>query len=255
MTLCLLAGTSAFAQDRRAPRTKERPTAEQMAQRKTDRMVEKLNLNEDQSKQLYELNLQEVKDMQAQHERMRAARKAKAEGLNVTCETGPHYLLLDDSCLQEDGRFKMNPPLRDNADREALLEGLADGTIDMIATDHAPHSPDQKGRGVEKTAMGIVGLETAFPLLYTYLVKPGVISMERLMELLHDAPCRRFNIPTDTGFTVFDLNDSYRVDPTDFLSMGKATPFTGWEVQGRCLLTATGETAVWYDKNRLLKGE
>ena len=182
-------------------------------------------------------------------------RKAKAEGLDVTCETGPHYLLLDDSCLQEDGRFKMNPPLRDNADREALLEGLTDGTIDMIATDHAPHSAEEKGRGLEKSAMGIVGLETAFPLLYTYLVKPGVISMERLMELLHDAPCRRFNIPTDTGFTVFDLNDTYRIDPADFLSMGKATPFTGWEVQGRCLLTAAGETAVWYDADRLLKGE
>ena len=182
-------------------------------------------------------------------------RRAKAEGLNVTCETGPHYLLLDDSRLQEDGRFKMNPPLRDKSDREALLEGLADGTIDMIATDHAPHSAEEKGRGLEKSAMGIVGLETAFPLLYTYLVKPGVISMERLMELLHDAPCRRFNIPTDTGFTVFDLNDSYRVDPADFLSMGKATPFTGWEVQGRCLLTAVDETAVWYDADRLLKGE
>ena len=182
-------------------------------------------------------------------------RRAKAEGLNVTCETGPHYLLLDDSCLQEDGRFKMNPPLRDKSDREALLEGLADGTIDMIATDHAPHSAEEKGRGLEKSAMGIVGLETAFPLLYTYLVKPGAISMERLMELLHDAPCRRFNIPTDTGFTVFDLNDSYRVDPTDFLSMGKATPFTGWEVQGRCLLTATGEGAVWCDEERLLRGE
>ena len=182
-------------------------------------------------------------------------RKAKAEGLDVTCETGPHYLLLDDSCLQEDGRFKMNPPLRDKSDREALLEGLADGTIDMIATDHAPHSAEEKGRGLEKSAMGIVGLETAFPLLYTELVKPGVISMERLMELLHDAPCRRFNIPTDTGFTVFDLNDTYRIDLADFLSMGKATPFTGWEVQGRCLLTAAGETAVWYDADRLLKGE
>ncbi len=182
-------------------------------------------------------------------------RKAKAEGLDVTCETGPHYLLLDDSCLQEDGCFKMNPPLRDKADREALLEGLADGTIDMIATDHAPHSAEEKGRGLEKSAMGIVGLETAFPLLYTELVKPGVISMERLMELLHDAPCRRFNIPTDTGFTVFDLNDSYRIDPADFLSMGKATPFTGWGVQGRCLLTAAGETAAWYDADRLLKGE
>ena len=182
-------------------------------------------------------------------------RKAKAEGLDVTCETGPHYLLLDDSCLQEDGCFKMNPPLRDKADREALLEGLADGTIDMIATDHAPHSAEEKGRGLEKSAMGIEGLETAFPLLYTELVEPGVISMERLMELLHDAPCRRFNIPTDTGFTVFDLNDTYRIDPADFLSMGKATPFTGWEVQGRCLLTAAGETAVWYDADRLLKGE
>ena len=182
-------------------------------------------------------------------------RKAKAEGLDVTCETGPHYLLLDDSCLQEDGCFKMNPPLRDKADREALLEGLADGTIDMIVTDHAPHSAEEKGRGLEKSAMGIVGLETAFPLLYTELVEPGVISMERLMELLHDAPCRRFNIPTDTGFTVFDLNDTYRIDPADFLSMGKATPFTGWEVQGRCLLTAAGETAVWYDADRLLKGE
>ena len=182
-------------------------------------------------------------------------RKAKAEGLDVTCETGPHYLLLDDSCLQEDGCFKMNPPLRDKADREALLEGLADGTIDMIATDHAPHSAEEKGRGLEKSAMGIVGLETAFPLLYTELVKPGVISMERLMELLHDAPCRRFNIPTDTGFTVFNLNDTYRIDPADFLSMGKATPFTGWEVQGRCLLTATGEGAVWCDEERLLRGE
>ena len=140
-------------------------------------------------------------------------RKAKAEGLDVTCETGPHYLLLDDSCLQEDGCFKMNPPLRDKADREALLEGLADGTIDMIATDHAPHSAEEKGRGLEKSAMGIVGLETAFPLLYTELVEPGVISMERLMELLHDAPCRRFNIPTDTGFTVFDLNDTRRTRP------------------------------------------
>ena len=182
-------------------------------------------------------------------------RQAKARGVNVTCETAPHYLVLCDEDMQEDGRFKMNPPLRSREDRDALIEGLLDGTIDMIVTDHAPHSREEKARGLEKSAMGIVGLETAFPLLYTELVKPGVISMERLMELLHDAPCRRFNIPTDTGFTVFDLNDSYRVDPTDFLSMGKATPFTGWEVQGRCLLTATGETAVWYDKNRLLKGE
>ena len=182
-------------------------------------------------------------------------RKAKARGVDVTCETGPHYLVFSDEDLQEDARFKMNPPLRSPEDKAALIEGIVDGTIDMIATDHAPHSAEEKGRGLEKSAMGIVGLETAFPLLYTELVKPGVISMERLMELLHDAPCRRFNIPTDTGFTVFDLNDTYRIDPADFLSMGKATPFTGWEVQGHCLLTAVDETAVWYDENRLLKGE
>ena len=182
-------------------------------------------------------------------------REAKRRGVNVTCETGPHYLTFTEDDLQEDGRFKMNPPLRSREDRDALIEGLLDGTIDMIVTDHAPHSREEKARGLEKSAMGIVGLETAFPLLYTELVEPGVISMERLMELLHDAPCRRFNIPTDTGFTVFDLNDTYRIDPADFLSMGKATPFTGWEVQGRCLLTAAGETAAWYDADRLLKGE
>ena len=182
-------------------------------------------------------------------------RKAKAEGLNVTCETGPHYLLLDDSMLEEDGRFKMNPPIRGKADREALLEGLADGTIDMIATDHAPHSPEEKSRGLEKSAMGIVGLETAFSLVYTGLVKTGIISMNRLMELLHDNPCRRFGIPQNTGFTVFDLNSTYQIDPADFLSAGKATPFTGWNVEGRCLLTSTGETIAWYDADRLPKGE
>ena len=179
---------------------------------------------------------------------------AKAEGLDVTCETAPHYLLMDETMLQEDGRFKMNPPLRDKSDREALLEGLADGTIDMIATDHAPHSAEEKGGGLEKSAMGIVGLETAFPLLYTYLVKPGVISFARLMELLHDAPCRRFGIAPATGFTVFDLNRTYPIDPAEFLSMGRATPFAGWSVQGRCLLTAMEGRAVWYDKT-LLEGE
>ena len=178
-------------------------------------------------------------------------RRAKADGLDVTCETAPHYLLLDDSRLQEDGRFKMNPPLRDPSDREALLEGLADGTIDMIATDHAPHSAEEKSRGLEKSAMGVVGLETAFPLLYTYLVRTGVISFPRLMELLHDAPCRRFRIPEDTGVTVFDLSDRYPVDPEDFLSMGRATPFAGWQVQGRCLLTAAAGRLAWWDEIRL----
>ena len=164
-------------------------------------------------------------------------REAKASGVDVTCETGPHYLLLDESFLQEDGRFKMNPPLRTAEDRQALIEGLQDGTIDCIATDHAPHSAEEKSRGLEKSAMGIVGIETAFPLLYTYLVKPGVISMERLLEALVFTPSRRFGIPLGTGFSVWDLEEEYPVDPAEFLSQGKATPFEGWRVCGRNLLT------------------
>ena len=186
-------------------------------------------------------------------------RAAKAEGLPVSCETGPHYLVLCDEDLLDEGRFKMNPPLRSPADREALLEGLADGTIDMIATDHAPHSTEEKSRGLEKSAMGIVGLETAFPLLYTYLVKPGLLSFPRLMELLHDAPCRRFGLPQGeldgphADFTVFDLSASYPIDPADFLSQGKATPFTGWPVQARCLLTVCNGRLVWQDSDLFSK--
>lgn len=169
-------------------------------------------------------------------------RRAKAEGLDVSCETAPHYLLLDDGCMQEDARFKMNPPLRSPSDREALLEGLSDGAIDMVATDHAPHSAAEKNRGLEKSLMGVVGLETAFPLLYTELVKRGVISLARLIELLHTNPCRRFNIPLPMAenFTVFDLNHEYVVDPTEFLSMGRSTPFAGERVCGRCRLTVSG---------------
>lgn len=177
-------------------------------------------------------------------------RQAKAEGLNVTCETGPHYLLLDDSFMQEDGRFKMNPPLRSSQDREALLEGLKDGTIDMIATDHAPHSAEEKSRGLEKSAMGVVGLESAFPLLYTHLVQKNIISMERLVELLHDAPCRRFGIENrmDQGnFTVFDISKEETVDPNSFLSMGKATPFAGWSVSAHCMMTVANGKVVWKD--------
>lgn len=172
-------------------------------------------------------------------------RKAKARGIDVTCETGPHYLLLDDSCLQEEGRFKMNPPLRSAEDRLALIEGLKDGTIDCIATDHAPHSAEEKSRGLEKSAMGIVGIETAFPLLYTYLVKPGILSMEKLLDLLVYNPSRRFGIPLGTGYSVWDLNEEYRIDPSDFLSMGKATPFEGTSVFGRNLLTVYKGTAVY----------
>ena len=172
-------------------------------------------------------------------------RRAKAEGLDVSCETGPHYILLDDSCLQENGRFKMNPPLRSPADREAILEGVLDGTIDMIATDHAPHSAEEKSRGLEKSAMGVVGIETAFPLIYTHLVRTGIISLERLVQLMSVRPRERFGITTDVGFTVFRLDEKYKIDPRDFLSMGKATPFEGDEVYGKCLLTVYGGKVVY----------
>ncbi len=172
-------------------------------------------------------------------------RQAKAQGLDVTCETGPHYLVMDDSFLQEDGRFKMNPPLRDKSDREALIAGIQDGTIDMIATDHAPHSAEEKARGLEKSAFGVVGIETAFPILYTYLVKPGILTMERLVELLCTVPRQRFGIPLGEDFSIWDLDAQYKIDPDDFLSMGKASPFTGWEVQGRCMTTVCGGKPVY----------
>ena len=172
-------------------------------------------------------------------------RRAKAEGLDVTCETGPHYLVLDDGDLREDGRFKMNPPLRSPADREALIEGLLDGTIDMIATDHAPHSAEEKSRGLEKSAFGIVGLETAFPVLYTYMVQAGVLSMEKLVEVLCVNPRKRFGIPMGKDFSVWDLGESYTVDPEEFLTMGRATPFTGHTLRGRCLLTVMDGEVVY----------
>ena len=164
-------------------------------------------------------------------------RKAKAEGLDVTCETGQHYLVMDDSDLQEDGRFKMNPPLRSAEDREALVAGILDGTIDMIATDHAPHSAEEKGKGLEKSAFGIVGIETAFQILYTNLVEPGILSLEKLIDLLVANPRNRFSIPLGCDFSVWDLSADYTIDPADFLSMGKATPFTGWKVKGKCVAT------------------
>ena len=164
-------------------------------------------------------------------------RKAKAQGIDVTCETGPHYLVMDDSMLQEDGRFKMNPPLRSAEDREALVRGIQDGTIDMIATDHAPHSAEEKAKGLEKSAFGVVGIETAFPICYTYLVETGIITMDKLMELLVINPRKRFNIPLGNDFSIWDLEASYTVDPANFLSMGKATPFAGWTVQGKCMAT------------------
>lgn len=164
-------------------------------------------------------------------------RQAKREGVNITCETAPHYLVLDDSMLQEDGKWKMNPPLRSAEDKAALIEGIKDGTIDMIATDHAPHSAEKKSRGLEKSAFGIVGIETAFPILYTKLVKGGVITLDRLLELLVGNPRNRFGIPLGEDYTIWRLDEKVSIDPKDFLSQGKATPFEGMEVFGKCYLT------------------
>ena len=189
-------------------------------------------------------------------ESVELVRRARAKGLRVSCETAPHYLLLCDEDLQEEGRFKMNPPLRSRADREALVAGIADGTIEVVATDHAPHTAEEKSRGLAGSAMGIVGLETAFPLLYKYLVLPGTISLERLFDLMSKNPRRIFGLeggveagdPAD--FTVLDLGAQYRVDPETFLSKGRATPFAGWEVQGRAVLTVVGGKEV-YDEMKV----
>lgn len=172
-------------------------------------------------------------------------RQAKARGGDVTSETAPHYLVLCDEDMQEDGRFKMNPPLRSREDKQALIEGIKDGTIDMIATDHAPHSAEEKGRGLEKSLMGVVGLETAFPVLYTELVKKNIITLERLVELMSFKPKERFGIDTGCDFAVFGIDEPYKTDPNEFLSMGRATPFAGREVFGRCLLTVHGGKAVY----------
>ncbi len=181
-------------------------------------------------------------------------RKAKAEGLDVTCETTPHYLVFNDSMLQEEGCFKMNPPIRSEEDRQALIAGILDGTVDMIATDHAPHSAEEKGRGLAHSLFGIVGLETAFPVLYTELVKPGVLTLEQLIDRMVTNPARRFGIgsaleegaPAD--LTVFDLDASYTIQPEDFLSMGKSSPFAGRTVFGKCLLTLSGGEIAWQEE-------
>ena len=180
-------------------------------------------------------------------------RKAKKEGVDITCETGPHYLTLDDSCLMEDGRFKMNPPLRGKEDREALVRGLLDGTVDMIATDHAPHSAEEKSRGLEKSMMGVVGLETAFPVLYTGLVKTGVITLSELVRAMSEKPRERFGITADAGFTVFDLSDEYEINPERFLSKGRSTPFAGQKVFAKCLATVADGKAVYLNEKLIKK--
>ena len=172
-------------------------------------------------------------------------RAAKAEGVNVTCETAPHYLVLCDEDLCEEGRFKMNPPLRSAADRDALIEGILDGTIDMIATDHAPHSQEEKAKGLEKSAFGIVGLETAFPIMYTEFVKSGKMTLERLVDLMCWGPRRRFGITSDAGYTVWNVEKEYSVNPDDFASLGRATPFAGRRVFGENLLTVYNGSIVY----------
>ena len=172
-------------------------------------------------------------------------RKAKKDGVNVTCETAPHYLLLDENDLCEDGSFKMNPPIRTAEDRLALIEGIKDGTIDMIATDHAPHSPEEKSQGLKDSSFGITGIETAFPLLYTYLVKNGMIGIDQLIRLLCKNPRERFGIPINNDFTVWDLEEEYTIDPDSFLSKGHSTPFAGRKVFGKCILTVCGGKTVY----------
>ena len=181
-------------------------------------------------------------------------RAAKRRGVDVTCETAPHYLTFTDEDLQEDGRFKMNPPLRAQEDRDALIEGLLDGTIDMLVTDHAPHSREEKGRGLEKSAMGVVGLETSFAASYTALVRTGILPLEKLVDLMHGAPMRRFGCGTELAegqpadLTAFDLNRTYTVDPETFLTMGRATPFAGRALTGVCRLTMIGGSPVWKEE-------
>ena len=181
-------------------------------------------------------------------------RTAKRRGVDVTCETAPHYLTFTDEDLQEDGRFKMNPPLRAREDRDALIEGLLDGTIDMLVTDHAPHSREEKARGLEKSAMGVVGLETSFAASYTALVQTGILPLEKLVDLMHGAPMRRFGCGTELAegqpadLTAFDLTKTYTVDPETFLTMGRATPFAGCALTGVCKLTMIGGEPVWKEE-------
>jgi dihydroorotase len=176
-------------------------------------------------------------------------RNAKKNGVDITCETAPHYLVLTDNDLKEDGKFKMNPPLRSESDKNALIEGVIDGTIDMIATDHAPHSAEEKSKGLEKSAFGIVGIETAFSTCYTYLVKTGVITLEKLIDLLVTNPRKRFNLPVGNDFSIWNLNESFVVDPNKFLSMGKATPFENATLYGVNRLTVHNGKVVYKNNN------
>ena len=187
-------------------------------------------------------------------ESVELVRQAKAKGLPVSCETAPHYLVLCDEDLQDEGRWKMNPPIRSSEDRAALVAGLQDGTIEVIATDHAPHSAQEKSRGLEKSAMGIVGLECAFGVLYTHLVEKGIVSLEQLIDCMATNPGRlfglggRLQVGAAADFTVLDLDTTYLVDPEQFLSKGKATPFAGWSLRGRAAMTVVDGKVVYQDE-------
>jgi len=182
-------------------------------------------------------------------ESVQLIREAKARGVDVTCETAPHYLIMTDMDIGEDGKYKMNPPIRSKEDRDALVEGIIDGTIDMIATDHAPHSAEEKGRGLEKSAFGVVGLETAFAAMYTHMVKTGKITLEKLVELMCINPRRRFGFEGDPGISIWALDEEYTVDPAEFHSMGRATPLEGMKFFGRCAATYYNGNKVYEDKN------
>ena len=182
-------------------------------------------------------------------------RRAKDRGVRVSCETAPHYLALCENDMMEDGRFKMNPPLRSSADRDALIAGLDDGTIDAIATDHAPHSPEEKSKGLEHSAMGISGLETAFPVLYTYLVMSGKVSLQRILEALTSSPRKAFGLPpvleegAAADIAIIDTRTEFTIDSSRFLSLGHSTPFEGKRVHGKVLMTLKDGVAVWKDNN------
>ena len=181
-------------------------------------------------------------------ESVRLIREAKRAGIDVTCETAPHYLTMTDGELKDEGRFKMNPPIRSRADRDALIEGILDGTIDMIATDHAPHTAEEKSKGLKDSAMGVTGLETAFPVIYTKLVKTGILPMEKVLKLMCSNPRKRFGLPMardGEDYAIWDIGTEYTIDSAAFLSMGKATPFDGWRVYGKCLKNVTGGKTVW----------
>lgn len=178
-------------------------------------------------------------------ESVELVRKAKKDGLDVSCETAPHYLLLDDMCIKDDGRFKMNPPIRDVSDKNALIEGILDGTVDMIATDHAPHSEKEKSGGLKNSVMGISGIETAFSLMYTNFVRTKIFPLEFLIKLMYENPKKRFNIRQDNCFSVFNLDKEYKINSQKFLSKGKSTPFDNQSVFGECLITVANNKAAW----------